>query len=66
MLDVVIDNPILNSPYLKPNRHFRFSDEGITDQIVNERRTRRFREMDLDMVPGLLGKASRQDEESDE
>ncbi len=26
---VVIENPILNSPFIEPARHFRFSDEGI-------------------------------------
>jgi hypothetical protein len=36
--DVVIDNPILNSPYEEPSRHFRFSDEGITDEIAEGRR----------------------------
>jgi type III restriction enzyme len=36
--DVVIDNPILNSPYEEPARHFRFSDEGITDEVVEGRR----------------------------
>jgi type III restriction enzyme len=36
--DVVIDNPILNSPYAEPSRHFRFSDEGITDEIAEGRR----------------------------
>src|SRR5438874_370245 len=35
---VVIDNPILNSPYREPTRHFRFDDEGITDEIVEARR----------------------------
>lgn len=39
MKQVVIENPILNSPYQEPCRHFKFSDEGITDQIVQERRT---------------------------
>lgn len=39
MAQVVIDNPILNSPYEEPTRHFRFSDEGITNEVVNERRT---------------------------
>lgn len=38
MSQVVIENPILNSPFAEPTRHFRFSDEGITDEIVNERR----------------------------
>ena len=38
MSQVVIENPILNSPFAEPTRHFQFSDEGITDEIVNERR----------------------------
>ncbi len=28
------ENPVLNSPYNEPTRHFRFSDEGITSEIV--------------------------------
>ena len=36
---IVIENPILNSPYEEPRRHFRFSDEGITNEIVEARRT---------------------------
>jgi len=35
---VVIENPILNSPYVEPKRHFRFTDDGITDEVVDERR----------------------------
>jgi len=35
---VVIENPILNSPFEEPNRHFRFSDEGITNEIDKTRR----------------------------
>ena len=38
MDQVVIDNPILNSPYDEPARHFRFSEEGITNEIVESRR----------------------------
>jgi type III restriction enzyme len=34
----VIANPILNSPFSEPERHFRFNDEGITDEIANGRR----------------------------
>jgi type III restriction enzyme len=37
---VVIPNPILNAPYDEPTRHFRFGDEGITDELVEERRRR--------------------------
>jgi type III restriction enzyme len=31
---IVIENPILNSPYTEPRRHFRFYEEGITNDIV--------------------------------
>ena len=36
---VTIENPILNSPYSEPARHFRFTDDGITDEIVEGRRS---------------------------
>jgi type III restriction enzyme len=37
--DTIIENPILNSPFREePNRYFRFSDEGITNEIVATRR----------------------------
>ena len=35
----VIENPVLNSPFKEPMKHFRFSDEGITNQIVESRRS---------------------------
>lgn len=35
---VVIENPILNSPYREPGRHWKFEDYGISDQIVESRR----------------------------
>ncbi len=38
MRQVVIENPVLNSPYWEPTRHWRFGDEGITDEIVDGRR----------------------------
>lgn len=38
MVQVVIENPVLNSPFRKPIRHFSFSDEGITNEIVESRR----------------------------
>ena len=38
MSHVVIENPIINSPTDEPTRHFRFSDEGTTDEIVDGRR----------------------------
>lgn len=38
MAQVVIENPILNSPFKEPGRHFRFGEEGITDEVIDERR----------------------------
>jgi type III restriction enzyme len=38
----VIENPILNSPYRVPTRHFRFDDDGITSAISKGRRPRSF------------------------
>lgn len=38
MADVVIENPVLNSPFEEPKRHFRFTEDGITDEVVEERR----------------------------
>jgi len=39
---VVIENPIINSPFDEPTRHFRFSDEGITNEVVEGRRTSQY------------------------
>ena len=38
MSQVVIENPVINSPFAEPTRHFRFGDEGITNDIVDGRR----------------------------
>ena len=38
MKQVVIENPILNSPFEEPRRHFKFTEDGITDEIVEARR----------------------------
>jgi hypothetical protein len=38
MSQTVIENPVINSAYLEPTRHFKFSDEGITDEIIKDRR----------------------------
>ena len=34
----VIENPVINSPYEEPQRHFVFDNEGITCQIAEGRR----------------------------
>lgn len=39
MKQVVIENPIINSPFDEPKRHYRFDDnDQITDQIAEKRR----------------------------
>jgi type III restriction enzyme len=38
MSQVVIENPVINSPFFEPQRHFKFDDDGITDEIVDTRR----------------------------
>ncbi len=38
MSQVVIENPILNSPFAEPTHHFKFTEDGITDEIVEGRR----------------------------
>ncbi|HNS39441.1 MAG TPA: DEAD/DEAH box helicase family protein, partial [Promineifilum sp.] len=38
MPQVVIENPVLNSPFAEPTRHFRFNDEGITNETDDGRR----------------------------
>ena len=35
---VVIENPVINAAFREPDRHFRFTDEGITSDIVAGRR----------------------------
>ena len=38
MRHVVIKNPVINSPFSLPQRHFRFDEGGITNEIVEKRR----------------------------
>jgi len=38
MANVVIENPVLNSPFEEPKHHFVFDEEGITDEIAHTRR----------------------------
>lgn len=42
MKQVVIENPILNSPFEEPRRHFKFTEDGITDEIVEARRVSQY------------------------
>jgi type III restriction enzyme len=34
----VIEDPVLNKPFEEPRLHFKFDDDGITNEIVEERR----------------------------
>ncbi len=38
MADVVIQNPVINSPFGEPERHFEFGDRGITGLMKDGRR----------------------------
>ena len=38
MSKVIISNPVINSAFDEPARHFQFDDDGITDEIVEGRR----------------------------
>jgi type III restriction enzyme len=42
LAQVVIENPVLNSPYEEPTRHFEFDEDGITDRIADSRRPSSF------------------------
>jgi len=35
---LVIDNPVINSVFKEPGKHFKFTDDGIADEIVEARR----------------------------
>jgi type III restriction enzyme len=38
MPDTYIEEPILNTPFREPDRHFRFDDDGITNEVEEGRR----------------------------
>ncbi len=38
MSTVTIDNPVINSPFEEPQRHFKFNARGITEEITDGRR----------------------------
>lgn len=45
MPPVVIDNPILNAPSREPAGHFRFDDDGMTNEIAEGRHPRVMRQL---------------------
>ncbi len=38
MSDAIIENPVINSPYQEPRRHFKFGEDGITNEVIERRR----------------------------
>ena len=38
MSNVTIENPVINSPFEEPQRHFKFNARGITEEIAEGRR----------------------------
>ncbi|MFH1490806.1 MAG: DEAD/DEAH box helicase family protein [Pseudomonadota bacterium] len=38
MKRITIENPVINSPFEEPQRHFRFTEDGITNEILEKRR----------------------------
>ena len=38
MRQAVIENPVINSAFEEPGKHYKFDDDGITDEIVAARR----------------------------
>ena len=38
MREAVIENPVINSAFVEPAWHFKFDDDGITTEIVDQRR----------------------------
>jgi type III restriction enzyme len=36
--ETVIENPVINSAFAEPRKHFRFDDDGITSEIAERRR----------------------------
>ena len=40
---IIIENPILNSPFEEPSRHFKFTDDGITNEVAEKRRVSEMR-----------------------
>jgi len=51
MTQIVIENPIINSPFDAPTRHFRFTDEGITNETVDGFHAQSAAEYESDPLP---------------
>ena len=62
----IMKSPILNSPYLAPNRHFNADEHGLTEEIINLRRPSSFyipvpraktkqKQLELNIADGAFG-----------
>ncbi len=56
MSQVVVNNPVINAPFVEPNRHFLFTDDGISNEIVEGRRASAY----FVPVPAAKKKGTRQ------
>ena len=67
-------NPIINSPYLEPTRHFKSDERGISDEIVELRRPSSFyipvprtrkrdRQLDMNLADGAYSEEMQQENE---
>ena len=36
MATTTIENPVINSPFEEPQRHYRFTDTGITNKVGDD------------------------------
>src|SRR3989338_7798152 len=66
MPDALTQNPILNSPYSEPCKHFDSNERGLTDEVLDSRRPSRFyipvpraktkqKQLDLNLADGAFG-----------
>src|SRR3989338_5589713 len=66
MPDALTQNPILNSPYSEPCKHFDSNERGLTDEVLDSRPPSRFyipvpraktkqKQLDLNLADGAFG-----------
>ncbi|MFA5799518.1 MAG: DEAD/DEAH box helicase family protein [Candidatus Peribacteraceae bacterium] len=66
MADALTQNPILNSPYSEPCKHFDSNERGLTDEVLDSRRPSSFyipvpraktkqKQLDLNLADGAFG-----------
>lgn len=69
-----MESPILNSPYSEPARHFKSDEKGITEEVIESRRSSSFyipvpkaktkqKQLELNVAEGAFGDELRKDNE---